>query len=182
MALKATIFKANINIADMNRNHYEDVQLTLAQHPSESEQRMMLRLLAWICHADERLVFTKGLAADDEPELWRLNDHNEPALWIELGLPDEKRLRKACNQADEVILYAYGDRAGPIWWQQNKSKLSTHKNLRIQFLDDEQMAQLASMAKRSMVIQATLQEDTIWLSDNEQHLGFKFTPWLEAAM
>ncbi len=181
MALKATIYKANINIADMNRNHYEDVQLTLAQHPSESESRMMLRLLAWICHADERLVFTKGLAADDEPEVWRLNDYNEPDLWIELGLPDEKRLRKASHQAQEVILYAYGERAASVWWQQNKGKLSMLKNVSIVFLDDAQLSQLTSLCQRSMVLQATLQEDTIYLADNEQHLGFKFDVWQEAA-
>ncbi|BFO11520.1 hypothetical protein GGER_40300 [Serratia rubidaea] len=94
MALKATIYKATVNIADMDRHFYHDAALTLAQHPSETEQRMMLRLLAWICHADERLTFTKGLSADDEPELWQRNDHNGLELWIELGLPDEKRLKK----------------------------------------------------------------------------------------
>ena len=85
MALKATIYKANVNIADMDRHFYHDASLTLAQHPSETEQRMMLRLLAWICHANERLTFTKGLCADDEPELWLRNDYNGIDLWIELG-------------------------------------------------------------------------------------------------
>lgn len=88
MALKATIYKAAVNIADMDRHFYHDATLTLAQHPSENEQRMMLRLLAWICHADERLVFTKGLSADDEPEIWQRNDHNGLEMWIEMGLPD----------------------------------------------------------------------------------------------
>lgn len=87
MALKATIHKAAVNIADMDRNFFQDVNLTIAQHPSETDQRMMLRLLAWICHADERLQFTKGLSADDEPEIWRHNDHNGIELWVELGLP-----------------------------------------------------------------------------------------------
>lgn len=94
MALKATIYKATLNIADMDRHFYCDTTLTLAQHPSETEQRMMLRLLAWICHADERLVFTKGLSAEDEPEIWRRNDHNGLEMWIELGLPDEKRIKR----------------------------------------------------------------------------------------
>ena len=93
-----------------------DASLTLAQHPSETEQRMMLRLLAWICHANERLTFTKGLCADDEPELWLRNDYNGIDLWIELGLPDEKRLKKACSLSQEVVLYAYSERAGRVWW------------------------------------------------------------------
>jgi hypothetical protein len=124
MALKATIYKAAVNIADMDRNFFQDCNLTLARHPSETEQRMMLRLLAWICHADERLMFTKGLSADDEPEIWLHNYHNGIDLWIELGLPDEKRLKKACNQASLVILYTYGDRAASVWWQQIKSKIT----------------------------------------------------------
>lgn len=140
MALKATIHKAAINIADMDRNFFQDINLTIAQHPSETDQRMMLRLLAWICHADERLLFTKGLSADDEPEVWRHNDHNGIELWIELGLPEEKRLRKACNQSKQVVLYAYSERAAKVWWPQVQEKLAGHRNLRVRFLDDEQMA------------------------------------------
>lgn len=99
MALKATIYKATVNIADMDRHFYYDATLTLAQHPSETPQRMMLRLLAWICHADERLVFTKGLSVEDEPDIWQRNDYNGLEMWIEMGLPDEKRIKKACNQS-----------------------------------------------------------------------------------
>lgn len=94
MALKATIYKAAVNVADLDRNQFLDANLTLAQHPSETQERMMLRLLAWIKYADERLQFTRGLSSDDEPELWLLNDHLGVDLWIELGLPDEKRSRK----------------------------------------------------------------------------------------
>lgn len=93
MALKATIHKATVNIADMDRNYYSEANLVLAQHPSETPQRMMLRLLAWLCHAHERLEFTRGLSAEEEPALWWRNDHGAVEWWIELGLPDEKRLR-----------------------------------------------------------------------------------------
>lgn len=102
MALKATIHKATVNIADMDRHYYSEANLVLAQHPSETPQRLMLRLLAWLCHADDCLEFTRGLSAEDEPALWLRNDHGEVQWWIELGLPDEKRLRKAC----QVVLYA----------------------------------------------------------------------------
>lgn len=104
MALKATIYKAAVNIADLDRFFFYDACLTLAQHPSETEQRMMLRLLAWICHVDENLRFTKGLCADDEPEIWLCDDTLALQLWIELGLPDERRIKKACNQSPHVVL------------------------------------------------------------------------------
>lgn len=98
MALKATIYKATVNVADLDRNQFLDVSLTLAQHPSETQERMMLRLLAWIKYADERLQFTRGLSSDDEAELWLLNDHLGVDLWIELGLPDERRIKKPARE------------------------------------------------------------------------------------
>ena len=101
MALKATIYKATVNVADLDRNQFLDASLTLARHPSETQERMMLRLLAWLKYADERLQFTRGLCADDEPEAWLRNDHLGIDLWIELGLPDERRIKKACTQAAE---------------------------------------------------------------------------------
>lgn len=177
MALKATIYKATVNVADMDRQVYLDKTLTLAQHPSETEQRMMLRLLAWICHADEHLSFTKGLCADDEPEIWQHNDHNGIMLWIELGLPDEKRLKKACNQAERVVLYTYSERAAKVWRQQNQNKLASYQNLSIYFLDDGQLKQLYSLCNRNMQLQATIQEGTIWLSDNQTNIELAFEPW-----
>ena len=177
MALKATIYKATVNVADMGRQVYLEQSLTLAQHPSETEQRMMLRLLAWICHADERLLFTKGLCADDEPEVWQHNDRNDITLWIELGLPDEKRLKKACNQAEQVILYAYSERAAKVWRQQNENKLANYKNLAIYFLNDEQLKQLSAMCQRNMQLQATIQDNVIWLSDNHNNTELTFEQW-----
>lgn len=115
MALKATIYKAVVNVADLDRNQFLDAALTLARHPSETQERMMLRLLAWIKYADERLQFTRGLSAEDEPEAWLRNDHLGIDLWVELGLPDERRIKKACTQAAEVALFAYNSRAAQIW-------------------------------------------------------------------
>nr|WP_154325293.1 YaeQ family protein [Pantoea sp. 201603H] len=178
MALKATIYKANVNVADMDRNVFLDTTLTLARHPSETEERMMLRLLAWLCHASERLQFTRGLSAEDEPEIWRMNDHNGIEEWVDLGLPDEKRVKKACHRAACVYLYTYNSRAAQIWWQQQQNKLSQQQNLTIRFLDDEQLKMLAAFSSRNMTLQATLQDGTIWLSDNEHHLEVRFSDWL----
>ena len=152
MALKATIYKAAVNVADLDRNQFLDANLTLAQHPSETQERMMLRLLAWIKYANERLQFTRGLSSDDEPELWLLNDHLGVDLWIELGLPDERRIKKACSRAQAVAL-----------------------------LDDAQLALLSAFADRTMTLQATLQEGSIWLSDARNNLEIQLTAWQASA-
>ena len=108
MALKSTIIKAQLSLSDMDRHLYQDFNLTLAQHPSENDQRLMVRLLAYALNACDGLEFTKGLSADDEPEVWHKNYSEEIELWIELGLPDEKLIRKACGRAKRVIVYCYG--------------------------------------------------------------------------
>ncbi|MFP1722220.1 YaeQ family protein [Lonsdalea quercina] len=177
MALKATVYKAAVNIADMDRHFFHDAALTIAQHPSETDQRMMLRLLAWICHADETLRFTKGLCADNEPEIWRHSDDQQIELWIELGLPDEKRLKKACSLSREVVLYAYNERAARVWWQTMADKTAQLSNLTVHFLDDKQLMQLTTLVRRNMSLQATLQEGTIWLSDDQNHLEVVFDDW-----
>ena len=97
MALGSTIFKATVQIADLNRHYYADHQLTLARHPSETDERLMIRLLSFLLHVDERLKFTKGLCADDEPDLWQHSLSGDIELWIDVGLPDERRVRKACS-------------------------------------------------------------------------------------
>ena len=139
------------------------------------------RLLAWIKYADERLQFTRGLSSDDEPELWLLNDHLGVDLWIELGLPDERRIKKACSRAQAVALFAYNSRAAEIWWQQNQSKLAAYPKLTIWYLDDAQLALLSAFADRTMTLQATLQEGSIWLSDARNNLEIQLTAWQASA-
>lgn len=177
MALKATIYKAAVNVADLDRNQFLDATLTLARHPSETQERMMLRLLAWIKYANERLQFTRGLSAEEEPEAWLRNDHMGIDLWIELGLPDERRIKKACTQSAEVALFTYNSRAAEIWWQQNKKKCSQFNNLSVWYLDDEQLAKLSAFAGRTMILQATIQDGAIWLSDAENNLEIHLVAW-----
>ncbi|MDA3933423.1 MAG: YaeQ family protein [Gammaproteobacteria bacterium] len=165
MALKATIFKATLNIADMDRHYYADHQLTLAQHPSENDERMMIRLLAFALNAREGLEFTKGLSTDDEPELWQKSLSDEIELWIELGLPDESRLRKACNRSRQVILYAYGGRAVPLWLEKHQNKLSRFRNLTIIELPAESTETLAGLAERNMNYQVTIQDGEVSFSN-----------------
>jgi uncharacterized protein YaeQ len=164
MALKATIFKAALNIADVDRGVYLDANLTLARHPSETDQRLIARLLAWALNADDDLTFTKGLCADDEAELWLKNLHGGIEHWIEVGLPDERRLKKACNRAELVTLYTYAGRHVDVWWQQNQPLLAKHTNLRIFDFQEDELAPLVELAERNMQWQVTISEGMVYVS------------------
>lgn len=167
MALKATVFKVNLQIADMDRGYYQDHQLTLAQHPSETDGRMMVRLLAFILNASETLSFTKGLCVDDEPELWDKSLSGEVDLWIEFGQADEKWLRKASGRAKAVQLFAYGGRSVPVWWKQNQAALERYKNLKVWNIAEESVTAMEVLVNRTMSLQASISEGQIWLSDND---------------
>jgi uncharacterized protein YaeQ len=164
MALSATIFKAHLQISDMDRQYYGEHQLTLARHPSETDERMMVRLLAFALHANERLGFTKGLCDDEEPDLWQKSYSGEIELWIDVGLPDERRVRKACKRAVQTYLYLYGGRAAELWWQRNADKLSRFANLVVLDIPEAASAGLVSLVQRSMQLQFTVQDGDIWVS------------------
>lgn len=177
MAQKATIYKANINVADMDREVYLDQSLTIAQHPSETLQRMMLRVVAWAVNANERLTFTKGLCDEDEPDLWQVNYSEEIELWIDLGMPDAKRIKKASVRAKQAIIYTYGDNAAKIWWKQQQSVARKYKNLAVYFIDDDSMAALANAATRTMNLQFTIQGGEIWLNTDAETIELKLVAW-----
>lgn len=166
MALKATIYKASLGIADMDRSYYADHALTLAQHPSETDERMMVRLLAFALNASDNLAFTRGLSTDDEPELWEKDLTGQIELWIELGLPEEDRIRKACNRASQVIVYAYGGRQAAIWWDKHRNKLERYNNLTVINLPEEATAELPTLMERTMNLQITIQDGDVTLGDH----------------
>ncbi len=167
MAIKSTIFKAELQIADLDRNYYHDHALTIAQHPSETDERMMVRVLAFALHADEALSFGKGLSADDEPDLWQKDLTGNIELWIDVGLPDEKLIRKACGRARQVAVYTYGGRGADIWWNQNGSKLERLNNLTVINLSEATSNGLATLVQRTMQLQCTIQDGEIWIADNK---------------
>lgn len=164
MALSATIYKAVLNVADMDRSYFAEHPMTLALHPSETEIRMMLRLVCFAFFANERLAFTKGLSTEDEPDLWQKSLSDEIELWVEFGQPDEKRIRKACGRSGQVLLVNYQPRAAQVWWQQNESKLLRFKNLKVLSLEFDE-AELVALANRSMELSATVQDQELFLSD-----------------
>jgi uncharacterized protein YaeQ len=169
MAKTATIFKVTLNISDMDRDYYAEHLLTVARHPSETNERMMMRLLVFILHADEQLLFTKGLSTDNEPDLWQISLTNEIDLWIDVGLPDERRIRKACHRAKQVYIYTYGGRGANLWWQKNASKLERFTNLTVIEVPEAATKALADLTERNMQLQCTVQEGNIWLNSGDQN-------------
>jgi uncharacterized protein YaeQ len=167
MAIKATIFKANLQIADMERHYYQDHALTIARHPSETDERMMVRLLAFALHAHEHLEFGQGMTNDDEADLWRKDLTGSIEQWIDVGIPDEKLIRKACGRSSQVIVYCYGGRVADIWYAQNSAQFERQKNLTLISLPVESTKALAKLAQRTMNLQCTIQDGQVWLSDGD---------------
>ena len=175
MALKATIFKAELQIADMDRSYYHDHALTIARHPSETDERMMVRLLAFAVHASEALSFGKGLGADDEPDLWQKDLTGAIELWIDVGQPDEKRMRRACGRAAQVFVYSYGGHGAGIWWDQIGGKLERSRNLTVMSLPASACQALARLARRNMQLNCTIQDGQIWLADADARVEVELT-------
>jgi uncharacterized protein YaeQ len=166
MALKSTIYKARLDIADLDRNYYAEHRLTLARHPSESETRMMIGLAAFALNAHERLEFSRGLGETEEPDLWQRDLTGELELWIELGHPDERRVAKACGRSKRVVVYAYS--ASPeLWWDPIADGLAKWRNLSVYRLDPNEAEGLKGLVKRSMDLSATIQDGELWLRDEE---------------
>lgn len=177
MALKSTIFKAELAISDTDRHYYHDHPLTIARHPSENDERMMARLLAFALNAGERLEFTRGISADDEPDLWQKGYSGEIELWIELGEPDEKRLRKACGRARKVIVYCHNHRSALVWWEQNRNMLQRFDNLEIFKLGEDAAESLARLVERTMRLQCTIQDGGCWISNSSETVSVEMSRW-----
>ncbi|MFZ4529503.1 MAG: YaeQ family protein [Undibacterium curvum] len=166
MALKSIIYKAELNISDMDRGYYADHNLTIARHPSETDERMMVRVLAFAIHAAERLEFGKGISDTEEPDLWEKDYTDAIQTWIEVGQPDDRRLLKACGRSDKVYVYSYAS-ASDVWWKQMNSRLDRAKNLCVRNIPSEQSQALEKLAQRTMQLQCTIQDGQIWLSAGE---------------
>ncbi len=165
MAAKATIRKALINIANMDENYYEEHNLTLAQHPSENDLRLMIRLVAFILNANDTLMFCKGISQDDEPDLWQKSLSGDIEMWIDLGQPDEKRIKKACGRSKSVIIYTFKESVAETWFNQIKNSLSRFKNLKIVYLNIDGDIEL--LTKRSMTIQCNISDNELTLIDDD---------------
>ena len=167
MATNATIFKTTLQISDMNRQYYQDHTLTLAQHPSETDERMMVRLLAFALHAHEALSFGRGVSAEEEPALWLKDLTGAIDLWIEVGQPEEKTIRRACGRAKQVYIYTYGGRGAEQWWEKNQDGLNRLSNLSVLILPLAGSRALATLAQPNMQLDCTIQEGQVWMAAGE---------------
>ncbi len=174
MASNATIYKAAVQIADMDRAYYGDHTLTLARHPSETDERLMVRLLAFALHAHDDLSFGRGVGAEDEPALWQKDLTGAIDLWIEVGQPDEKTLRRACGKSSRVVVYAYGARSADAWWAKNRPLLDRLDNLTVALLPMDHVRTLAALARPSMRLQWTIQEGHLWIAGDRENVHLEF--------
>ena len=161
MALKSTVVKAELQISDMDRHYYATHNLTVAQHPSETDERLMVRLLAFALHADERLEFGRGLSQDDEPDLWNKAMTGEIEQWIDLGQPDEARIRKACGRSRHVVVVTYSGRSADIWWEKNSNSLARNSNLTVIDIAADTVSALTALMARGMRLNVMIQDGEV---------------------
>jgi uncharacterized protein YaeQ len=177
MAKGSTIYKANLNIANMDTHYYAEHSLTMAKHPSESDLRLMVRLVTFALNASEALEFTKGIAQDDEPDVWAKDLSGDIDLWIDIGQPDEKRIRKACGRSEKVVIYNYLEGSALAWWKQAEKTLNRFKNLSVVFLSIE--GDLETLTKRGMDIQCNISDGELTLIDEENSVAVRPEVWKE---
>lgn len=166
MALNSTIYKVELQISDMDRHYYATHALTLARHPSETEERLMVRLLAFALYAEDRLEFGKGISDEDEPALWRKAYTDEIELWIELGQPDETRIRKACGRSRQVVVINYGGNVAEIWWNKLGASLGRNKNLTVLDIAPATVEGLVTLLQRGMRLQCLVQDGQLQLMND----------------
>lgn len=173
MAAKAHILKAELQVTDLDRHYYASHALTLAQHPSETDTRLLVRLLAFALHADERLEFGRGLSDEDEPALWRRDYTGAIEQWIELGQPEESRLRKGSARAGQVVVVGYGGHAAATWWKRNAAALARLRNLTVMEFDDAGLAEAAELLGRGMRVTAMIQDGELQLMDADRSVSLR---------
>lgn len=168
MAQKSTIYKVELSVSDMDRHYYETHKLTVAKHPSETDERLMVRIVAFALNAHEQLEMTKGLSTDDEPDIWQKSLSGELELWVALGQPSEKVVRQSCGKADQVIIYCYGGRTAEMWWDKIKNSTTRFDNLQVLNFSEADTAALEKLASRAMKLQVNIQDGEVMVSVDDE--------------
>ena len=181
MAQKATIYKVELSVSDMDRHYYEAHKLTVAKHPSETDERMMLRLLAFALNGHEHLEMTKGLSTDDEPDIWQKSLSGELEVWVSLGVPSEKVIRQSCSKSKRVIVYAYGGKSAEVWWDKMQGQTSRFENLEVFYLSEAEMSALANLANRTMKLQVNIQDGEVMVAADENVVYVTPIQWKAAS-
>ena len=181
MAQNATIYKVELSVCDMDRHYYETHKLTVARHPSETDERLMLRIVAFALNAHEQLEMTKGLSTDDEPDIWQKSLSGELDVWVALGLPSEKVMRQSCGKAGKVIVYPYGGRTAEVWWQKIKNSTARFDNLQVINFSETDTGALAKLASRAMKLQINIQDADVMVSVGDSIVYVTPLKWKSAA-
>jgi len=177
MALKPTIYKTDLNLVDMDNNRFETLKLTLAQHPSETPKRMMVRLMVFALNYHQDLSFTKGLSTQDEPDLWQISPDGRVEHWIELGQASPDRIRKGVSRAEKISLYAYGSEAD-VWWPKHKAAFEALPKLNVYRFDSQQADRLEAFVNRSMELTLTITDGELYLTGEGEELTLTVEPLL----
>ncbi|GAA4218805.1 uncharacterized protein YaeQ [Sagittula marina] len=180
MAQKATIYKVELSVSDMDRHYYETHKLTVAKHPSETDERLMVRLVAFALNAHEHLEMAKGLSTDDEPDIWQKSLSGQLDVWIALGLPSEKVVRQSSAKAGKVVVYAYGGKTADIWWDKIKNSTTRFDNLQVVNLSEVETDALAKMAGRTMKLQVNIQDGDVMVSVDDSVVYVSPVMWKAA--
>lgn len=180
MAQKATIYKVELSVSDMDRHYYETHKLTVAKHPSETDERLMLRILAFALNAHEQLELTKGLSTDNEPDIWQKSLSDEVELWVALGLPSEKVVRQSCGKAKKVIVYSYGGRTAEVWWEKTKNSVTRFDNLQVINFPEKDTSDLGKLVSRSMKLQVNIQDGEAMVSVGDNMAYMTPVEWKNA--
>ena len=181
MAQNATIYKVELSVSDMDRHYYETHKLTVAKHPSETDERLMVRIVAFALNAHESLEMTRGLSTDDEPDIWQKSLSGTLDVWVALGLPSEKVMRQSCRKADRVIVYPYGGRTAEIWWDKMKGGAARFGNLEVISFSEKDTRELAQLANRTMKLQINIQDAEVMVSVGDRIVYLKPLKWKSAA-
>jgi len=182
MAQNATIYKVELSVSDMDRHYYETHKLTVAKHPSETDERLMVRVLAFALNAHERLELTKGLSTDSEPDIWQKSLSDVMEVWVALGLPSEKVLRQSCGKAKKVVVYTYGGRTAEVWWEKIKNSITRFDNLQVVNFSEQETSELAKLASRSMRMQVNIQDGEAMVSVDDSIVYMTLNDWKKAEL
>lgn len=173
MAPNSTVYKLELQVSDMDRHYYASHNLTLAQHPSETDLRLMARLIAFACFAEERMEFGRGLSNDEDPDIWLRDYTGDIELWIDLGQPDESRIKKACGRARQAVVFGYNGNAFDIWWGKNENALSRFKNLTVISISSEELEAATALLQRGMRLTAMFQDGELQLMSDSQNVSIR---------
>jgi uncharacterized protein YaeQ len=170
MAIGASIYKVDVNVANLNTHYYEDHSLTIAKHPSENVTRLMIRLVSFLANAHGALEFTKGLSTSEEPDIWQRDYSGEIIQWIELGQPELKRVRQSCGKSQKVRIYTYHENKSNEWFLKNKESFNTLNKLEITHLKVRSEESLEDLVERNMKLNCMIEENTLYLSNDNKRV------------